>query len=177
MDTGLQIRPAKHDDLKAIAAIHVRVWRLSHAGLLPPEILDAADAEERLKMWEESFGEKGTSLLIACIGPRPIGFIAFGPARDRDFKGAGEIYAVYLLREAWKRGVGKALFNKAKEGFLENGFLKFYLWVLDANDAAIKTFERWGGKVDPNVVRENEVIDMIFNEALVTFGVKEKKAT
>ncbi|MDD4617087.1 MAG: GNAT family N-acetyltransferase [Alphaproteobacteria bacterium] len=171
MNIGLHLRPATQEDLAAVAHLHVKAWRQAYAPLLPQEIIEAIDVDERLKMWQEDFGKDGSSLIMACMGDKPIGFAAFGPARDTGAKGWGEIYAIYLLRESCGKGVGFALFKKAKEELLKGGFDRIYLWTLSTNNRAIAAYERWGGLVDLDARKEEQIADCAIKEVLVRFDI------
>ena len=53
-------RVAWADDAEAIAAVQVRAWRTSYAGLLPAELLDALDAEEMAAGWRRRWTGRPT---------------------------------------------------------------------------------------------------------------------
>jgi GNAT superfamily N-acetyltransferase len=73
-----------------------------------------------------------------------MGFAAAGPARDGGLEGLGEIHAIYLLREAWSQGLGRALMAQALAGLREAGFPAAVLWVLERNARGRRFYEAGG---------------------------------
>ncbi len=168
------IRPAQFEDLPHVAHIHVKSWQQTYAGQVSQRYLDGLDVAARQKRWEESFhdkAKKGHSIYLAWQDNAPIGFVSFGPARDEDMKDHGEIYAIYLLREAWGQAFGHALFQAARQKLWEQGFSAAYLWVLDTNANAIRAYKRWGGTVDAGSIKDLMIGDGSVREIKVKFSV------
>ena len=74
----------------------------------------------------------------------------FGQTRDKDVgrSAVGEIYAIYLHPNVWRRGYGRSLVNAVKESLQRDGFSELLLWVLAENKAAIHFYEKIGLKAD-----------------------------
>jgi ribosomal protein S18 acetylase RimI-like enzyme len=88
--------------------------------------------------------------------PEPvIGFVTFGPSRDRDTVGVGEIYALYVDPGRYEGGVGRTLMAHARRRLKEQGFESAVLWVLLGNERAASFYEREGWKPD-GATREEE---------------------
>jgi GNAT superfamily N-acetyltransferase len=110
-------------------------------------------------------------LLIATVNNKTAAFICFGPPRDKDRHDFGEIYAIYVLKEHWGRGIGYGLFKKACAGFADSGFQRAYLWVLDTNHRAIAAYERWGGVVERSSVKGHLIGTHPVKEVSVLFNL------
>src|SRR5260221_10004522 len=74
-----------------------------------------------------------------------LGLASCGPARVSNEGLEAEIYALYVLQSAQRRGVGRELVRAAARHFVRNGYFGFYLWVLKANRARL-FYEALGGQ-------------------------------
>jgi ribosomal protein S18 acetylase RimI-like enzyme len=158
MTHGLQITPAFYDDLPDVAQLHVTSWKQAYVGQVPQEYLDNLDVAARLRAWQEQFPNRDVSgLLIAKVNNTPKGFVCFGPPRDKDRQNHGEVYAIYVSKEYWGRGIGYALHKEACAALRAKGFQRAYLWVLDTNHRAIAAYERWGGVVERSRVKDHVI--------------------
>jgi GNAT superfamily N-acetyltransferase len=78
-----------------------------------------------------------------------VGFASAGERRDPDARaGDGELYAIYVLADRRRRGIGTALHAAAANGLRASGCVEARLWVLDANMAARRFYERLGWRPD-----------------------------
>jgi GNAT superfamily N-acetyltransferase len=59
-----------------------------------------------------------------------------------------EIYAIYVMPEAWRSGVGGALLSTAVDHWRESGVTALVLWVLEANSAGRAFYEAMGWQPD-----------------------------
>jgi GNAT superfamily N-acetyltransferase len=62
-----------------------------------------------------------------------LGFVYGGPAREAAYGRAGELYAMYLLKQFHGRGIGRALFEAFREELRGAGMGDFYSMVLQGN--------------------------------------------
>jgi GNAT superfamily N-acetyltransferase len=88
-------------------------------------------------------------------GEPVVGFVTFGPSRDRDTVGMGEIYALYMDPGRYEGGVGRMLMAHARRRLKGQGFEAAVLWVLQGNERAASFYEREGWKPD-GATREEE---------------------
>jgi GNAT superfamily N-acetyltransferase len=80
---------------------------------------------------------------------RVVGFLSTGPPRDEDVPlPAAEIYAIYVLPEAWRRGAGSALLNTAVDHWRTRGAAALVLWVLEANARGRAFYDALGWQAD-----------------------------
>jgi len=141
----MQVRLARVDDAEAIADVHLASIREAYRHLFPAEALAQLDAQDRVRRWREHLA-KGTSLtLLGEIAGRLVGFADFGACRDPDVSGAaGELMALYVLPEAWGRGLGTALLRQALDRLRGDGFAEVVLCVLEGNKQALRFYEKFG---------------------------------
>ena len=157
-----------------MAHIHVTSWRQAYRGQISQSYLDSLDVVVRQKKWEDIFRATSaapSALYLAHRYQTPIGFISFGPARDERFRGLSEIYALYVLEDAWNAGVGHALFKTAGQIMRERGFQKAYAWVLTSNERALRAYQRWGGTRHPTIENEDRIAGKVLTEAAITFDL------
>ena len=156
----VDIRPARMQDVREIAVVHVRSWQAAYQGLLPQAYLDGLDPGQRIGQWERAllaanWSHDGT--LVADAGGPLSGFVSYGPARDDDAgsRRAGEIYAIYLVPAAWDQGIGRQLMTAALGRLREAGFDQVTLWVLDTNARARRFYEADGWHADGAAKRDD----------------------
>ncbi len=134
------IRPATRADARGIAEVHVRTWQAAYAHALPSEKLAALSIDDGAKRWERNLDEAGA--LVAELDDRIVGFVRQGPSRDDE--GDGELYAIYVLPEAWGSGSAAALMTRALDELRAAGYEQATLWVLDDNPRARRFYEKSG---------------------------------
>ena len=155
----VELRDATADDADAIAAVHVASWQVAYRGLLPDALLDGLSVTERARIWRHRLTaptpRSGTVLVVDGAAVR--GFASSGPARDLEDPSIGELYAIYLDPSAWGRGLGVLVHDGALGHLHDHGFARAHLWVLDANERALRFYHRQGWvetgatKVDRNL--------------------------
>jgi ribosomal protein S18 acetylase RimI-like enzyme len=133
------------DDADALGAMHVQAWRETYAGLVPQRVLDALDPVSRGRRWREAIGSGARVFLVRDAGAI-VGFGACGPPRDSDLPYAGEIGALYVLRQAQRRGIGRTLMDAMARDLAAAGRGNAALWVLHSNISAQRFYEALGGR-------------------------------
>ena len=152
-DDRVQIRRADVVDALRIADLHVQSWKVAYRGLLPQDLLDGLDPQQRVPRWEatidrSTWPERGT--LVAEEADRLVGFANICPTRDDDQDPAsvGEVASFYVSPDVWGQGVGRALMEASCEALIAAGFLTASLWVLDTNARAIGFYQALGWRDD-----------------------------
>jgi GNAT superfamily N-acetyltransferase len=148
----VEIRPARVDEAAQISEVRVRSWQAGYRGLIPQDYLDlldpAANVDRRRRSLQEADLPRSGTLVAADEG-RVVGFAHIGPARDEDAgQTAGEVWAIYLLPDAWGKGCGRELMSAALGQLAEAGYQQATLWVLDSNARARRFYEAAGFRAD-----------------------------
>lgn len=138
------IRVARPEDAAAIADVHTRTWQAAYAHVFGADRLGGIDAERRRAGWEREIAEHG-GVWVAEDGDRVVGFVSVGANRDDERE--GELYAIYVLPEAWGSGAGTRLMRAALEALRER-YATSVLWVLEDNPRARRFYEREGWTLD-----------------------------
>jgi ribosomal protein S18 acetylase RimI-like enzyme len=152
---AVELRDARCGDELAVAEVHVRSWQEAYRELMPEEFLDGLDPRDRARRYTFEGGAEAPTTVVAIAGGAVVGFVTFGPSRDEDAVGMGEIYALYVDPGCHRGGVGRLLMAHARRRLKEQGFAAAVLWVLQGNERAASFYEREGWKPD-GATREEE---------------------
>ena len=129
------IRRAGIEDAPSIARVQVESWKTTYAGIVPDSYLASLSAQSRTHNWREQLSREAATILVAEDEMGVFGFVCGGKLRDPIDGYDGELYAIYLLEEKQKRGVGKALTRQLASALYERGFRSLIVWVLARNPA------------------------------------------
>jgi hypothetical protein len=78
----MHITPARLEDARRVAEIHVTTWQSAYQGILPAEYLASLSVDKREAMWRESIVKGVPQLFVAKVEDDMVGWVAFGPCRD-----------------------------------------------------------------------------------------------
>jgi ribosomal protein S18 acetylase RimI-like enzyme len=144
MRTQAVIREATPDDARAIATVHVSSWRTTYRGLLSDRYLDSLDVDDHEGRWLRLLASGAGDTFVAQEGSEVVGFASCGRERDQDPIYLGELFAIYLLQDHQRRGLGRRLVSVAAERLIELEYRSMLVWVLAANPARA-FYEALGG--------------------------------
>ncbi|HEX3792607.1 MAG TPA: GNAT family N-acetyltransferase [Pseudonocardiaceae bacterium] len=149
------VRPAAVADADAIGEIHVASWQAAYAGLLPAEFLRGLSVADRQQYWARRLAEpRPGHVLVVLDGPEVAGFTDVGPSRDEGADAhTGELNAIYLHPERWRRGLGRQLHEHALAELAADGYTTATLWVLHGNHQARRFYQR-AGWIDEGLSKE-----------------------
>jgi GNAT superfamily N-acetyltransferase len=139
------VRPAEVEDAAAIARVHVATWRSTYRGLLPDDFLASLDEAGYEERWRRILDDGSGRVFVAADGRDVVGFASGGRERAGEGGYAGELYAIYVLRESQGRGHGRRLVQAVVGGLRELGLADMIVWVLRDNAGARRFYERLGG--------------------------------
>lgn len=142
------IREAVRGDCDAIGTVHVAAWRETYAGLLPDATLAGLSPQRRADMWRRWCDARDPDRLL-LLAEDGAGLSAFAacrrlPASD-PIGTEGEVTAIYVLRRAQRRGIGRALMGRLFALMAGRGMASAGLWVLRENEGARAFYRTLGG--------------------------------
>lgn len=145
----VDLRDATPADAHAIAGVVVRSWRVAYRGLIPDSVLAGLSVPEREQFWSDALTTRPpqTRTVVATIAGVVVGFAATGPPlvpADRADPTLGDLYALYLAPNVWRRGIGTHLHAAAIDRLRSCGFTHAGLRVLDTNERALRFYRRHG---------------------------------
>jgi ribosomal protein S18 acetylase RimI-like enzyme len=144
-ETAEMVRPAKPEDAAAIARVHVASWRTTYRDLLPAEFLASLTEPGYTERWQRVIGDGSSRVYVVEEAGEVVGFASCGHERAGETGFAGELYAIYILDSAQRRGHGRELVRAAVGGLREMGVRDMIIWVLRDNSPARRFYERLGG--------------------------------
>jgi ribosomal protein S18 acetylase RimI-like enzyme len=146
------VREAKIADAPAIARVNVDTWRTAYRKIIPEDYLAKLSYEKREISWIEniSIAEKNAHFVYVAENDsgKIVGFAAGGRERLGKYIYQGELFAIYILEEYQRQGIGRRLVRSIAVKLTELGLNSMLVWVLGDNSAC-KFYEVLGGeKID-----------------------------
>jgi len=145
------IREAGIGDCGGIARVNVDTWRAAYRGIIARESLDRLTYAERQDHLENFFrtADENTFPYVAVDEPEGIvAYVGAGLERERSTYNHGEIYALYVLEEHQKKGIGSKLVGAVARRFTFMNVNSLLIWVLAGNPCAGFYGKRGGRRVD-----------------------------
>ena len=129
------------EEIEGKSLVHWQTWREAYDDLLPAEFQETMTLD-KCRFFSQKYPE---NTLIAMDGKKVIGFISYGNFCDEAIQ-AGEIIALYVLKDYYGKGVSKQLMHAAFVAL--DQFSEIYLWVLKDNKRAIAFYQKMGFTFD-----------------------------
>ncbi len=145
----MRVRPAIRADAPVIGRVHAQSWQETYPGIVPDDVLARVSAARNAERWAGRLGDPayGGGVFVATDDAGGVvGFAQGGPERDGIPGYTGELYALYLLRSAKGRGMGRALVRAVAGWLAPQGRIAMVVWTLAANTSARRFYERLGGQ-------------------------------
>src|SRR5712692_3617261 len=139
------IRSATLMDAPAIARVHVASWRSTYHGVLPDEFLASLSEANYEERWKRVIAPTAKVYVAEDDGGDLVGFASGGRERAGEEGFEGELYAIYVVDAAQRRGFGRELVRAMVGGLRELGLADMLVWVLRDNPPARDFYERLGG--------------------------------
>ena len=129
------------EEIEGKSLVHWQTWREAYDDLLPADFQETMTLE-KCRFFSQKYPE---NTLIAMDGKKVVGFISYGNYRDENIQ-AGEIIALYVLKDYYGKGVSKQLMHAAFVAL--DQFSEIYLWVLKDNKRAVAFYQKMGFSFD-----------------------------
>jgi len=166
----IKIRPAWAGDAPALARVHIDAWRTTYRGILPAEGLAGLSYERREHWWNEVLAlvpeQRHVVFVAEDQAGRVVGFSSAGREPSGDPVYNAELYAIYILEEYQRRGLGSRLMHAAVDGLVQTGYTTMLLWVVADNVGSRRFYEMLGGRV----IREKPIEIFGVTVAEVSYG-------
>lgn len=146
----MRIRKAKIEDAVAIARVHIRSWREAFSPIMSAEQIAAKDLDEasQTAIWTKRLTEEEgkTRFTFVAEDDGIKAFITGGKAAEV-FEGYdAELYQIYILAEAQRKGLGRELVKVLAQKLHKQGYKALLVWVMTLNPAVAFYRDALGGK-------------------------------
>ncbi|MDO4918096.1 GNAT family N-acetyltransferase [Kocuria sp.] len=150
------LRPPAPEDAQEVAAVHVRAWRETYAGLVPARFFGDAALRARQDLWTGLLADPDTRgrIRVAEADGALIGFAGTGRPSEAAPARECALHMLYVLREHHGTGAGQALLDAVL------GERPAQLWVAEANPRAIRFYERNGFRADGTALVDPALEDL-----------------
>ncbi|MGH2922687.1 MAG: GNAT family N-acetyltransferase [Solirubrobacterales bacterium] len=148
----IRVRDGDVSDAGAMAAVNAAGWRAGYRGLVPDDYLERLPvAQWRREITAGLRSPRGDSFTrIAELDGGFAGycFVAAPGREERDDSRVAELVALYVEPDRWGRGAGGALVEIAVAESEARGYERIELWTFEANERALRLYERHGFRRD-----------------------------
>lgn len=148
MDSRIVVRPARVEDVPAMARMLVASWRETYRGAMPDRVLDDPGlVETRERFWTAALVEERYRANRVALAEREgivIGVAMAGPPEVPAPEWSTHLYVLYVLESEHGTGAGAALLHAV----IENDDESVALWVSDPNPRAQAFYRKHGFRAD-----------------------------
>ncbi|CDQ21257.1 L-amino acid N-acyltransferase YncA [Halobacillus karajensis] len=164
----MKIRKATVTDAEGVAKVQVDSWHSTYKNIIPDEYLRKMTYESWGKKWKEIISKQSVYIAEDNKG-KIIGFSNGGPERTGKYPGfEGELYAIYILKDHQRKGLGKQLLEPIIQELENQGIYSMLALILEDNHSRF-FYEKVGAeKVD---IIEIEFSGKRLNQ--VVYGLKD----
>ena len=141
------IRKRKREDCFDVANVTALAWNETYKGIVPDEELKRLmDVKEGMGQRSyDDFDPNKNNKLVLEVNGKIVGFVGYGESDDPDYKGIGEIQALYILNEAHGLGLGRKLVEEAIKELKKKGYSSMIIACFKGNPSC-EFYEHIGGK-------------------------------
>ena len=125
------------EEIESKSRVHWQTWREAYDEILPAEFQEQMTLD-KFRFYSQKYPE---NTFIALDDAKVVGFVSYGDFRDPATI-AGEIIALYVLKDYYGKGVGQQLMQAAFAAL--DSYPEILLWVLEDNKRAIAFYEKMG---------------------------------
>lgn len=146
VETVISLRIARRGDEVQIARVHDAAWRDAYQGVIPGRELERMIQRRGPAWWRQAI-RGGTRLLVLDFADKIAGYASYGRNRMPALNYAGEIFELYLAPEYQGAGLGRRMFQAARDDLAAHGYGSFVVWALADNERGLEFYRRLGGTV------------------------------
>ena len=135
------IRKALEKDAESIVDININGWQETYYGIFPNEFLKSLSSikEENIKKYKNKISE----YIVCEIDNNIVGFLKYGKNKKNYDNKYAEVYAIYIISEYKRKGVGRKLLDYSFE-LLKDNYNNVLISTLKTNPAN-EFYKKCGG--------------------------------
>lgn len=151
-DDAISIVDMREEHYAQKGYVHYQSWIETYTGIMNQAFLDKRTLERCVSIAKD-YPE---NTLVALFDHQVVGFAAYNKSSDQ-LEDTGEIYAIYVLKEFQKLGIGKMLMQACLNRL--NNYKNNVLYVLDQNHRAITWYQQQGFVFDGHEKKVKTSVD------------------
>ncbi|MCA0969662.1 GNAT family N-acetyltransferase [Halobacillus litoralis] len=141
----MRVRRAVVEDAEGVARVQVDTWKSTYKGIVPDEYLEKMTYENRTAKWKTIIPAQYVYVAEGDTGDI-IGFSHGGTNHTEQFTSfKGELYAIYILEEFQRQGLGRTLIEPVLKRLTIDGIDSMMVFVLEDNPFRL-FYEKLGGE-------------------------------
>jgi len=133
MVDSMVIRPSEKDDVHSMSRVYVQTWRDTYLGVVPYGYLYTMSVPQLEQGFLNELQSKHVISYVAEDAGGVIGFVSGGYERQADYIYNGEIFALYVLKNYQRQGVGTKLVSALAKQLNQFGIYSMLVMVLEHN--------------------------------------------
>ena len=164
------IKEIEKKDIYDFMYVNTFSWTETYKGIIDDSFLEKIvneldkNVERQVNLFDQKKAERPSyKRYIFYVDNEPVGVIGLGECRE-DYKDAGELYCIYLLKKAQKHGYGKIMFNYVKEVIKELGYKSMIIQCLKDNKTN-EFYKHMGAKLvdtKPRKIDDKEYMENVY---------------
>ena len=128
------IRPSQKDDVHSMSRVYVQTWRDTYLGVVPYGYLYTMSVPQLEQGFLNELQSRHVISYVAEDASEVVGFvISGGYERQADHIYNGEIFALYVLKNYQRQGVGTKLVSALAKQLNQFGIYSMLVMVLEHN--------------------------------------------
>jgi GNAT superfamily N-acetyltransferase len=133
MVVSMRIRPSKVTDAHSISCVYIQTWQDTYLSLVPFGYLYSMSQSHLEQGFIDELKSKKVISYVAEDHGEVVGFASGGYERHGDYIYRGEIYALYVLKNHQRQGIGTELVSALTTKLNHFGIYSMLVWVLERN--------------------------------------------
>jgi ribosomal protein S18 acetylase RimI-like enzyme len=146
MEINVSIVKATDDMCRDIALVKRQVWETTYRGIYPDGKIDGFDVEREAEKFARLVDDDEINLYVAMVDGNIVGYMAYGKNPRFPQSNDNELVLLNVLKECQGKGIGKMMFNFAKDRLKEKGD-KFLIYCNKYNKRAQDFYKAMGCEV------------------------------
>jgi ribosomal protein S18 acetylase RimI-like enzyme len=130
---SMVIRPSQKDDVHSMSRVYVQTWWDTYLGIVPYGYLYTMSVPQLEQGFLNELQSRHVISYVAEDAGGVIGFISGGYERQGDHIYNGEIYALYVLKNYQRQGVGTKLVSTLAKQLNQFSIYSMLVRVLEHN--------------------------------------------
>lgn len=142
----MKIRQAVPSDAEAIGNLRVKAWQAAYSAFMPSHYLATLDSSANLDALRQRLEHPADNFILAVAETENmvVAFSILGTPRYESVSGCIELWALNVLPEFWRRGIGRSLTTNAITTASALKASRVELWCIKGNAPAQAVYESCG---------------------------------